>query len=261
MATTDSTLNIADPGSRTGPRSRPKSTMDIQSSMKGIMSKVRETYSEESPFKKQQRILADWSANWDSAISESFGDESPELRSKKEEIIDLSPSAEASEYEEVTGKAPKGADALLRDKAFMNQLTLMQDKYPKLTSQEIFSVIEGESSFRTSVINPDTGAKGLFQITPKAAKEAGINFSKLEKMSPAEQLKEYDKYLQRWGYDGSYSLGILQAAPSYREASEDTVVYTKKSKGGKVFELNPSWFNQDGVATVGSINKYYGYES
>jgi hypothetical protein len=143
----------------------------------------------------------------------------------------------------------------------MDQLTLMQDKYPKLTSQEIFSVIEGESSFRTSVINPDTGAKGLFQITPKAAKEAGINFSKLEKMSPAEQLKEYDKYLQRWGYDGSYSLGILQAAPSYREASEDTVVYTKKSKGGKVFELNPSWFNEDGVATVGSINKYYGYGS
>ena len=131
MATTDSTLNIADPGSKTGSRSRPKSTMDIQSSMKGIMSKVRETYSEESPLKKQQRVLADWSANWDSAISESFGDESSELKSKKQ---DLSPSAEASEYEEVTGEAPKGADALLRDKAFMDQLTLMQDKYPKLTS-------------------------------------------------------------------------------------------------------------------------------
>jgi hypothetical protein len=57
MATTDSTLNIADPGSRTGSRSRPKSTMDIQSSMKGIMSKVRETYSEESPLKVLIGIL------------------------------------------------------------------------------------------------------------------------------------------------------------------------------------------------------------
>jgi len=103
MATTDSTLNIADPGNRTGSRSRPKSTMDIQSSMKGIMSKVRETYSEESPLKKQQRILADWSANWDSAISESFGDESSELKSKKEEIIDVSPKAEAGDQVFVRG--------------------------------------------------------------------------------------------------------------------------------------------------------------
>lgn len=176
----------------------------------------------------------------------------------KEVVFDLSPRAEAGEVEETTGKAPKGADKLLQDQEFMNQLAVMQDKYPKLSSQEIFSVIQGESSFRSNLVNPNSKAKGLFQITEEAAKEAGINYGNLENMNPAEQLKEYDKYLQRWGYDGSYSLGILQAAPSFRNASSDTVVYTKK-KNKRVFELNPKWFNEDGIATVGSINNYYGY--
>ena len=177
----------------------------------------------------------------------------------KEVIFDVSPRAEAGEVEETTGKAPKGADKLLQDQEFMNQLAVMQDKYSNLTSQEVFHIIAGESSFRSNIVNPDSGAKGLYQITEAAAKEAGINYDNLENMKPAEQLKEYDKYLQRWGYDGSYSLGILQAAPKYRNSSPDTVVYTKKSKGGEVFRLNPQWFNKDGIATVGSINNYYGY--
>ena len=180
-------------------------------------------------------------------------------RKPKEEVVDLSPTAEAGEVQETTGKLSKGADKLLQNQAFMKQLAIMQDKYSNLTSQEIFHIIDGESSFRSDVVNPDSGAKGLFQITEAAAKEAGINYNTLENMSPEEQLKEYDKYLQRWKYDGSYSLGILQAAPKYRNSSPDTVVYTKKSKGGEVFRLNPQWFNEDGIATVGSINNYYGY--
>ena len=174
-----------------------------------------------------------------------------------EEVIDLSPRAEAAEVEEVTGKTPEGADKLLRDDKFMNQVSVMQDKYPNLTVNELINVIEGESTFDTTAVNPTTKAKGLFQITKDAAKEAGINYASLEKMSASDQLKEYDKYLERWGYDGSYSLGILQAAPSFRNESPNTVVYTE-SKNKRVFELNPQWF-KDGVATVGSINNYYGY--
>ena len=139
----------------------------------------------------------------------------------------------------------------------MNQVSVMQDKYPNLTVNELINVIEGESTFDTTAVNPTTKAKGLFQITKDAAKEAGINYASLEKMSASDQLKEYDKYLERWGYDGSYSLGILQAAPSFRNESPNTVVYTE-SKNKRVFELNPQWF-KDGVATVGSINNYYGY--
>ena len=48
----------------------------------------------------------------------------------KEVIFDVSPRAEAAEVEETTGKTPKGANKLLQDEEFMNQLTLMQDKYP-----------------------------------------------------------------------------------------------------------------------------------
>lgn len=170
---------------------------------------------------------------------------------------DASPSAEAAEVQETTGELPTGANALLRDDEFMSQLALMQDKYPGLTQQEIFDVIQGESSFRLDVVNSG-GYKGLFQIGEKAAKEAGIDYTNLEKMSAADQLRAYDKYLQRWGYDGTYSLGILQAAPSKRNASPETVVYTKKGNPD-VFRLNPKWFDANGNATVASINKYYGY--
>ena len=97
MATTDDTLDIADPGSKTGSRTRPKSTMDVESRMKGIMSKVKQTYAEESPFKKQQRVLDDWKNNWESSISDFFGDEAPELKNKREEVIDVSPKAEAGD--------------------------------------------------------------------------------------------------------------------------------------------------------------------
>ena len=175
----------------------------------------------------------------------------------EEEIVDMSPSAEAPERQETTGELPKGANKLLQDDAFMNQLAMMQNKYPGLTQQEIFDVIQGESSFRLGVVNSG-GYKGLFQIGKEAAEEAGIDYANLEKMSAADQLKAYDKYLQRWGYDGSYSLGILQAAPGFRNASVDTVVYTKKDNP-KVFKLNPNWFDENGNATVASINSYYGY--
>jgi hypothetical protein len=175
----------------------------------------------------------------------------------EEEVVDMSPSAEAPERQQVTGELPKGANKLLQDDAFMNQLALMQNKYPGLTQQEIFDVIQGESSFRLGVVNSG-GYKGLFQIGEAAAGDAGIDYDNLEKMSAADQLKAYDKYLDFWGYDGTYALGILQAAPKYRNASPDTVVYTKKDNP-KVFELNEKWFDENGNATVASINSYYGY--
>ena len=175
----------------------------------------------------------------------------------EEEVVDMSPSAEAPERQETTGELPKGANKLLQDDEFMNQLALMQNKYPGLTQQELFDVIQGESSFRLGVVNSG-GYKGLFQIGEAAAGDAGIDYANLEKMSAADQLKAYEKYLDFWGYDGTYALGILQAAPKYRKASPDTVVYTKKDNPD-VFEKNEKWFDKNGNATVASINSYYGY--
>lgn len=174
----------------------------------------------------------------------------------KQEEVDLSPSAEAPERKEATGKLPSSADKLLQDDAFMNQLALMQDKYPALSQQELFDVIKGESNFKPDIVN-SAGYKGLFQIGKEAAKDAGIDYANLEKMSPADQLKAYEKYLDFWGYDGSYSLGILQAAPSKRNASSGTIVY---KAGSKEALANPGWLDANGNATVDSINKYYGYK-
>lgn len=225
-----------------------------------VAEEIRKRY--EAEYKKSSEYLA---TRDNMLASLEKGDVGVEPKSTKglgsrptdDEVIDLSPSGELLELEETSGKLPSGADVLLQDDDFMGQLAMMQNKYPGLTQQEIFDVIKGESSFRTDVVNSG-GYKGLFQIGKTAAKEAGIDYKNLEDMSAADQLKAYDKYLERWGYDGTYSLGVLQAAPSFRNASDDTVIYTKK-KDPKVFKLNPSWFDEDGNATVASINKYYGY--
>ncbi len=227
---------------------------------KDVAEEIRKRY--EAEYKKSSEYLATRD-NMLESLKED--DDDVELKGVRglgsrptdDEAIDLSPVAEMLELEETTGELPLGADVLLQDDDFMGQLSLMQGKYPGLTQQEIFDVIKGESGFRTDVVNSG-GYKGLFQIGKTAAKEADIDYANLEKMSAVDQLKEYDKYLERWGYDGTYSLGVLQAAPSFRNSSDDTVIYTKK-KDPKVFKLNPSWFDEDGNATVASINKYYGY--
>jgi len=178
----------------------------------------------------------------------------------EEEIVDMSPSAEAPERQETTGELPKGANKLLQDDEFMNYLAKMQDKYPKLTQQELFDMIKGESSFDTTAIKGSY--KGLTQMGPEAAQDIldytgyDIDYENFEKKSAVEQLKAYDKLLERWGYDGTYSLGILQAAPSKRNASPDTIIY----KAGSAEAIaNPKWLDANGNATVASINKYYGY--
>ena len=155
-----------------------------------VAEEIRKRY--EAEYKKSSEYLATRD-NMLASLEEGDADVEPKstkgLGSRPtEEDIDLSPSGEMLELEETTGELPSGADVLLQDDDFMDQLALMQDKYPGLTQQEIFDVIEGESSFRTDVVNSG-GYKGLFQIGKTAAKEAGITgYSKMKKAELIEAL-------------------------------------------------------------------------
>jgi hypothetical protein len=140
------------------------------------------------------------------------------------------------------------------DKEFQAVLSEMKAKYPGLTDGEIYRVIQGESAFNPRAVNSSTGAAGLFQFIPKVASELGTSPSAIVNLSPADQLRLYDRYLQRWNYKGG-SLGIMQAAPSKANLSGGSVVY---EVGSRAWELNPGWRTSgNGPITVDSINAYY----
>lgn len=160
------------------------------------------------------------------------------------------PRSEGGDVESLTNQA---AD-LLKDDSFERKLTEMEEKYPGLTRQEIFRTIKGESAFNPSATNP-SGATGLFQFMPAVAKELGTSTDKILKMSPAEQLDLYDKYLSRWDYTGEVSLGVMQAAPAFASAPPSTIVY---EEGSAAWRQNPGWRPRGGGdITVASINNYY----
>ena len=158
-------------------------------------------------------------------------------------------------------KNPKSAEVLRSDTAFMSRLNTMIDKYPGLTEREVFKIIEGESAFDSQAVS-SAKAVTLFQFIPKVVSELGFTPEEAKAMEPTEQLGIYEKYLKRWKYDGSYGLGILQAAPAYRNSAPDTVIYSKDSSDKKkrdAWEQNPGWrSSNNGPITKKSIEAYYG---
>lgn len=149
------------------------------------------------------------------------------------------------------GVLPSGPIA--NDAEFQAVLSEMLAKYPGLTAGDIYRVIQGESSFNPQALNA-SGAAGLFQFMPSVARELGTSTSQILAMKPADQLRLYDKYLQRWGYRGG-SLGIMQAAPAFADNPPDSVVYPV---GSPAWQQNPGWrTSNDGPITVASVNAYY----
>jgi len=142
--------------------------------------------------------------------------------------------------------------SILKDDAeFMTQLSSMTEKYPGLTEREIFMVAAKESGVGTNMGK----AGNMFQILGTPAEEAGIDLKKLNASdNMTDHLKALEKYLDRWCYDGEAPLGLVIAAPGYRNASPDTVVYEAGSKEAKA---NPGWLDSSGNATVASITKFY----
>lgn len=160
------------------------------------------------------------------------------------------PSAVDSE-DPVLGPFQNTISILKDDAEFMTQLNSMTEKYPGLTEREIFMVAAKESGVGTNMGK----AKNMFQILKDPAEEAGIDLKKLNASdNMTDHLKALEKYLDRWGYDGEAPLGLVIAAPGYRNASPDTVVYKAGSKEAKA---NPGWLDSSGNATVASITEFY----
>jgi len=165
--------------------------------------------------------------------------------------------AQGSATTEVTPdlKHPKSAETLRSDTAFMSKLKSMEERYPGLTEGEVFKIIDGESAFDPKAVS-EAKATGLFQMMPDSLAELGFTSQELLDMEPTEQLGVYEQYLKRWDYDGSYGLGIVQAAPAYRKSAPETVVY---KKGSAAWKQNRGWrSSNDGPITKRSIEAYYG---
>ena len=168
----------------------------------------------------------------------------------------MSPAAEdtppsVDSEDPVLGPFQNTISILKDDTAFMTQLSSMTEKYPGLTEREIFMVAAKESGVGTNLGK----AGNMFQILGTPAEEAGIDLKKLNASdNMTDHLKALEKYLDRWGYDGKAPLGLVIAAPGFRNSSPDTVVY---EAGSKEAEANPGWLDSSGNATVASITEFY----
>ena len=167
-----------------------------------------------------------------------------------------SPSA-VSFANAATAVAKRGSysssDGLDKDPEFQAQLADMLQKYPGLTKDELYRVMQGESNFNSNALNSDSGAVGLFQFIPGTAEMLGYTTGEIQNMNPSEQLAVYDKYLGAFDYRGG-NLGIMQAAPAYASKPLNYEVYGSTTKA---YAQNPGWHGADGKITVGSINDYY----
>ena len=196
-------------------------------------------------------------------MTEFFNKLQASNRSLKEQVQDAlqkantETSLKPKTYEQVVSrlKDPEMPNKFKSDPAFLANLEKLKKDFPGVTEQEVFKIIEGESKGDPTEVSK-AGAVGMFQMMEDPLAELGFTPDEILSMEPAEQLSVYGLYLKRWGYDGSYGLGIIQAAPAFRNASPETVVYKKNSKEWK---QNPGWRPRSGGdITKRSIENYYG---
>lgn len=149
-------------------------------------------------------------------------------------------------------------DDLDSDQQFQSELKRVTQKHG-ITREQIYGIIAGESNYNPNVIN-SLGYAGFFQFGKPALadinRQNGTDYTPktIAQLSPAEQLRVYDKYLDRWNFRNSSGLGIIQAAPAFASKSGDTEVYPR---GSNAWNSNPGWRGSDGRITVDSINAYY----
>lgn len=160
-------------------------------------------------------------------------------------------------------------DDLINDPEWQAELANLKRQFPELDERDLYKVIQGESRFNSTIVNKDSGATGFFQFIPSTARGLGTTTAEIQKMSPAQQLKVYGKYLGQFNYAGG-PLGIMQAAPGtysnlirkfggqYSNVPGNYEVYSTSSAA---WRQNPGWRGPDGRITINSINQYYGKQT
>jgi len=142
----------------------------------------------------------------------------------------------------------------------------LKERFPNIPQYQVDAIFQGESGGVSTAKNPETNASGLWQVMGNALKDLR-DFGYVDKkttladvraMSKADQIGLYGDYLDRWDYDGSESLGMMQAAPAFAKKAvnnPDMVVY---KKGSTAWNQNEPWRPADGGdITPRSIDAYY----
>jgi hypothetical protein len=125
---------------------------------------------------------------------------------------------------------------------------------PQVDKAEFYRVIYGESRGDHTIRNKTSGTVGLFQFTRGTAKGLGTSVEEIGRMTPAQQVDVYNKYLRSYKGGGVGSLSVYGAAPSFAHRSDDTVVY---KVGSKAWRINKAYRPADnGPITVGSLKRY-----
>jgi len=142
----------------------------------------------------------------------------------------------------------------------------LTERFPNMPAYQVDAIFQGESGGVSTAKNPKTNASGLWQVMGNALKDLRdlgyvdkkTTLADVRAMSKADQIGLYGDYLDRWDYDGSESLGMMQAAPALAKKAvnnPDMVVY---KKGSTAWDQNKPWRPADGGdITPRSIDEYY----
>ena len=123
------------------------------------------------------------------------------------------------------------------------------------TVEDLLNVIQKESGFDTSAVNPSSKATGLIQFIPSTAEDLGTDTDAIYNMSALEQLDLIDKYFARNHTKGEHPY-ITIAYPAAAKMDMDDIIATSDDS---IAIQNPVWRNKEGVVTKRSILKYAGY--
>tara|TARA_Y100000033_G_scaffold43752_1_gene45713 strand:- start:664 stop:1131 length:468 start_codon:yes stop_codon:yes gene_type:complete len=145
-------------------------------------------------------------------------------------------------------------DKFENDPEFQAAWERLKRDRPQVDKAEFYRVIYGESRGDHTIRNKTSGTVGLFQFTRGTAKGLGTSVEEIGRMTPAQQVDVYNKYLRSYKGGGVGSLSVYGAAPSFAHRSDDTVVY---KVGSEAWKINKAYRPADnGPITVGSLKRY-----
>ena len=122
----------------------------------------------------------------------------------------------------------------------------------------LMAVMYAESGFNPAVVNrKGSGAVGLIQFMPIAAKELGVSLDELRQSGPVGQLRYVQRYLQtvRERYGDYRSLTDLYLAILYPRARGQDPCFVLYARPGQAYRQNSGLDeNKDGNITVSDID-------
>ena len=137
-----------------------------------------------------------------------------------------------------------------------------------VSTDEVLDIIEAESVYDSSAVNPTSGATGLIQFMPdnqdvnyKTIGGKQYTMSQIASMTPVQQIELAGKYFKGVGYKAN-SGKPLYLAVAYPEAlttrANDILITsdTKDPKQKAILDQNPNWLDADGNLTGASIASY-----